>query len=205
MSSLSSCKLILFLCSGIDGLIIPFFTIFREGLWDPERGFNKGQRIEGLEFYADHLTWKKLPKKVFDAYGGYEQAKTIRKAMGYDKRLPQLQEPAGDGLPTADVKTNQPETSKVQNTTVSGKVNTSQREVPKLDSAASVVVTSKPSESSLPTIAQIKQKIVQANLSLCCDSNTEVKSKKPRLESENLPLPKNYHLPAVAWQLLESK
>ena len=54
-----------------------------DGLWDPERGHNKGQRIDGLEFYVEHLTWKKLPKAV---YGGYEAAKKMRKEMGYDQR-----------------------------------------------------------------------------------------------------------------------
>jgi hypothetical protein len=49
---------------------------------DPERGY-KGARLEGLDFYVDHLTWKQLPKEVFARLGGKDAAKKMRVEMGY--------------------------------------------------------------------------------------------------------------------------
>ena len=64
-----------------------FISIFlRESLLDPDRGY-KGERVEGLDFFVEHLTWKKLPKEVFECYGGYEQAKQMREELGFNKRV----------------------------------------------------------------------------------------------------------------------
>lgn len=49
---------------------------------DPERGY-RGQRAEGLDFYLEHMTWKRLPKDVFKNFGGYEAAKQLREERGY--------------------------------------------------------------------------------------------------------------------------
>jgi hypothetical protein len=54
-------------------------------LWDPRRGFNKGERVESLDCYVEHLTWKKLPREVLEIYGGYDAAKKRRKEMQFDK------------------------------------------------------------------------------------------------------------------------
>lgn len=62
--------------------MVIFVVNCRESLLDPERGF-KGVRAEGLDFYAEHCTWKKLPVEVFDAFGGKEAAKAKRVEMGY--------------------------------------------------------------------------------------------------------------------------
>ena len=53
---------------------------------DPDRGY-KGERVEGLDFYVEHLTWKKLPKEVFEVYGGFEMAKEMREEMGFNQRV----------------------------------------------------------------------------------------------------------------------
>jgi hypothetical protein len=55
-------------------------------LLDPDRGY-KGERVEGLDFYVEHLTWKKLPKEVFESYGGFEESKKLREEAGYGKRV----------------------------------------------------------------------------------------------------------------------
>jgi hypothetical protein len=60
--------------------------VVRESLLDPDRGY-KGERVEGLDFYVEHLTWKKLPKEVFESYGGFEEAKKLRDEAGYGKRV----------------------------------------------------------------------------------------------------------------------
>ncbi len=57
----------------------------REALWDAERGYN-GERVEGLDFFVEHLPWKKLPKEVFAAHGSFEQAKQLRKERGYGRQ-----------------------------------------------------------------------------------------------------------------------
>ena len=57
-------------------------TFLRAGLWDEERGY-KGERVPGLDFYVDHLPWKRLPKEVFEAFGGYDAAKQLRELGGF--------------------------------------------------------------------------------------------------------------------------
>lgn len=59
----------------------------RESLWDPERGYN-GERVEGLDFYVEHLSWKKLPKEIFEPFGGYEAARALRKERGFRSNPP---------------------------------------------------------------------------------------------------------------------
>ncbi|RYG64476.1 hypothetical protein EON64_13910, partial [archaeon] len=49
---------------------------------DSERGY-RGERTEGLDFFVEHLPWKQLPREVFEAYGGYEQAKELRRQPGF--------------------------------------------------------------------------------------------------------------------------
>lgn len=66
--------------------LLLYCSHYRESLLDPERGY-KGERVEGLDFYVEHLTWKKLPKEVFEVYGGYEEAKKMREEMGFNKRV----------------------------------------------------------------------------------------------------------------------
>lgn len=51
---------------------------------DPERGY-RGEKVEGLDFYVEHVSWKRLPKEVFEVYGGYSAAKEMRAAMGFKK------------------------------------------------------------------------------------------------------------------------
>jgi poly(A) polymerase len=50
------------------------------GLFDK---FNKGVRPEGLDFVVEHVTWKKLPKEVWESFGGKEAAKAKRASMGF--------------------------------------------------------------------------------------------------------------------------
>ena len=57
----------------------------RESLLDPDKGY-QGERAEGLDFYVEHLSWKKLPKEVFEIYGGFEAAKALREENGYHIR-----------------------------------------------------------------------------------------------------------------------
>jgi poly(A) polymerase len=52
---------------------------FQELLIDPDKGF-KAERAEGLDFIVEHLKWKELPKEVFETLGGYEEARSRRKA-----------------------------------------------------------------------------------------------------------------------------
>lgn len=53
---------------------------FQDSLLDPEKGY-KGERIEGLDFYVEHLKWKELPREVFKEYGGFDVAKEKRKVL----------------------------------------------------------------------------------------------------------------------------
>lgn len=52
----------------------------RENLFDPERGY-RGVRFEGIDFFVEHLPWKKLPKEVFEPLGGRDAAKAMRQAL----------------------------------------------------------------------------------------------------------------------------
>lgn len=55
---------------------------YRESLLDPERGY-RGNRVEGLDFFVEHMTFKRLPKEVFDPLGGAVAAKALRVERGY--------------------------------------------------------------------------------------------------------------------------
>ena len=60
-----------------------FISYFcRESLLDPERGY-RGNRVEGLDFYIEHMTWKRLPKELFEPLGGAVVAKALRLERGY--------------------------------------------------------------------------------------------------------------------------
>ena len=56
----------------------------RDSLLDPDRGY-RGSRIDGLDFFVEHMTWKQLPKELFESLGGYMIAKVLRKERGYGK------------------------------------------------------------------------------------------------------------------------
>jgi hypothetical protein len=71
----------------------------REALLDPERGY-KGARVEGLDFYIEHMTWKRLPKAVFQSLGGFESAKLLRQARGYGVKKVVVAEEAKDSAPS---------------------------------------------------------------------------------------------------------
>ena len=60
---------------------------YRESLLDPERGY-RGERTEGLDFYIEHCAWKRLPREVFEPYGGIEAAKALRLERGYGVQKP---------------------------------------------------------------------------------------------------------------------
>ena len=51
---------------------------------DPDRGY-RGARVDGLDFFVDHMTWKQLPRELFEAFGGYTMAKQLRLERGYGK------------------------------------------------------------------------------------------------------------------------
>ena len=57
---------------------------FRDSLLDPDRGY-RGSRVDGLDFFVEHMTWKQLPKELFELLGGYMIAKILRKERGYGK------------------------------------------------------------------------------------------------------------------------
>ena len=65
--------------------LLLFFN--REALLDPERGY-KGNRVDGLDFYIEHMTWKRLPKDVFKPLGGFDAAKVLRQERGYGVKKP---------------------------------------------------------------------------------------------------------------------
>eukprot|EP01034_Spumella_vulgaris_P023186 gene23186-29381_t len=58
---------------------------FQENLLDIERGY-KGPRVEGLDFFAEHLPWRRLPHELYgEAFGDRESAKRVRVERGYAK------------------------------------------------------------------------------------------------------------------------
>lgn len=180
-------------------------------MWDPDRGHNKGQRIEGLDFYVDHLTWKKLPKKVFDIYGGYERAKELRKEMGYRQKNT-LADPVTSSANVGGATTANPAKNNIQSetraavtvtTAVLNPLEIARRELLQEDIATSSTYMF---DSALPTIAQIRSKIKETSAE--CIHNERDRTelavfKKPRVESDYLKLPENYYLPTVTWQLLD--
>jgi hypothetical protein len=60
------------------------FLHLRDSLLDPDRGY-RGSRVDGLDFFVEHMTWKQLPKELFESLGGYMIAKVLRKERGYGK------------------------------------------------------------------------------------------------------------------------
>lgn len=72
------------------------FCFNRESLLDPERGF-KGTRVEGLDFFVEHMTWKRLPKEVFEPLGGLAVAKATRLERGFGVVKKVAAEDAGAG------------------------------------------------------------------------------------------------------------
>lgn len=81
---------------------------FFDSLVDSERGY-KGAYVDGLDFYVEHLTWRKLPEEVFDSFGSKEAAKAKRQEMGYAPKT--LQRKAGKASVTdADGNAEVPET-----------------------------------------------------------------------------------------------
>ena len=45
----------------------------------------KGTMKDGLDWYVEHFPWKKLPKEVFEPFGGRDAAKKLREEKGYGK------------------------------------------------------------------------------------------------------------------------
>jgi hypothetical protein len=68
-----------------------FLFLFRESLLDTDRGY-KGERVEGLDFFVEHLSWKKLPKEVFEVYGGFDAAKVLREELGFNQKPENLKD-----------------------------------------------------------------------------------------------------------------
>lgn len=63
-----------------------------------------GTLAEGLDLFIDHHPWKKLPKEVFDVYGGMVVAKEMRKEAGFGKygeKLKREEEEAAAAAATA--------------------------------------------------------------------------------------------------------
>jgi hypothetical protein len=60
--------------------IILFLSMCRESLLDPDRGY-KGFRFEGIDFFVEHMEWRKLPKEIFETTGGRDAAKAKRQAL----------------------------------------------------------------------------------------------------------------------------
>eukprot|EP01035_Chromulina_nebulosa_P021743 gene21743-28138_t len=58
---------------------------FTDSLYDPEKGF-KSSTKEGLEFFIEHYTWKRLPPEVFEPWGGKDFAKAKRHELGYGRK-----------------------------------------------------------------------------------------------------------------------
>jgi len=52
---------------------------FQENLFDPDRGY-RGNHFEGMDFFVEHIPWKKLPKEVFEPIGGRDAAKAMRQS-----------------------------------------------------------------------------------------------------------------------------
>ncbi len=212
---LNSCKYIF--CNDIlqpIQILIVLLYLLSDGLWDPDRGHNKGQRIEGLDFYVDHLTWKKLPKKVFDIYGGYEVAKKLRKDMGYG----QVSNLSVKNNANAK-NTSNPSSNPGGNEKSVSRENDPLSKVPSVTLNASEiihrdimeeearVVASAPT-NLLPTIEQIKHRIADAHrTSISSHSDVDISriDKRPRLNDTGTQLPQNYHLPALSWQLMDNK
>lgn len=73
-----------FLCVALllTSILSPLAPSHREALLDPERGY-RGHRAEGLDFYIEHVSWKRLPRDVFAPFGGFEAAKALRQERGY--------------------------------------------------------------------------------------------------------------------------
>jgi hypothetical protein len=62
-------------------------VIHRDALLDPDRGY-RGHRAEGLDFYIEHVTWKRLPRDLFAPFGGFDTAKELREKRGYGVKKP---------------------------------------------------------------------------------------------------------------------
>jgi hypothetical protein len=62
-------------------------TSRRDALLDPDRGY-RGHRAEGLDFYIEHVTWKRLPRDLFAPFGGFDSAKELREKRGYGVKKP---------------------------------------------------------------------------------------------------------------------
>ncbi len=193
-------------------ILIVFLYFLSDGLWDPDRGHNKGQRIEGLDFYVDHLTWKKLPKKVFDVYGGYEVAKKLRKEMGYGQASNSTVKnnansknainPSSNGGTEKSVSRENDPLSKLPGVTLNAS-EIIRRDIVEEEATA---VPSAPA-NLFPTIELIKHRIADAHrTSISCNPDFDIprSDKRPRWNDGTL-LPRNYHLPALSWQLMDNK
>lgn len=75
---------------------MPYLPNYRESLLDPERGY-KGTRAEGLDFFVEHMAWKRLPKEVFEPLGGFAAAKAVRLERGFGVAKKASAEDAGAG------------------------------------------------------------------------------------------------------------
>ena len=61
-------------------VVLYLLSVIRESLLDPDRGY-KGVRFEGIDFFVEHMAWRKLPKEVFESTGGRDAAKARRQAL----------------------------------------------------------------------------------------------------------------------------
>lgn len=135
--------------------------MFRESLLDPERGYN-GERVEGLDFYVEHLPWKKLPREVFEVYGGFEEAKRIRKELkkGQTTEKVQLSTEASNKASSSTVRKEERTVSDQAETKVApslGKIGKAESAMPLQLLKQKVELT-----SSSSTTAAIKRKFSEA-------------------------------------------
>jgi hypothetical protein len=88
-----ACIFYIYLQSNELPLYFPW--IDRSYLYDPDRGGWRGEnRAElRLEFLVEHYTWKKLPRVVFDIYGGFEAAK-VKRARVLEQKAVELSKAA---------------------------------------------------------------------------------------------------------------
>ena len=93
---------------------------------DPERGY-RGNRVEGLDFFVEHMTFKRLPKEVFDPLGGAVTAKALRVERGYGVTKKVITE-ATEQTSTAEGEVNAATSDGSQTTAPSASVGTNETE-----------------------------------------------------------------------------
>lgn len=179
---------------------------FQESLWDSERGYS-GERVDGLDFFAEHLPWKKLPKEIFEPFGGYDTAKRLRKERGYRQISERL--PASDtsrlSAKSAQKKGEDQLEGSAAMTVKEAVVGASSASA--LDEIHSVRLASLDSSASLlPTVDNLKRKIMEAASNVIEDTmGRKVKWQRlaatvPQMASRDAQR-RSFSIPHLSWNL----